>query len=147
MAAIALLKSPWYPVLLEFINHYELLMPAACVEHIYSVCCVTVSFLCSYSILSATGRALCSCQITRMQHLLLSCQQSLALKPTCLAQEDQCRFSSLCGTGLPAGLGTPRPCSLILGSVWMKVKRLLFIYSSSRCNFVFFSSLKHLLNY
>lgn len=145
MAAISLLKSPWYPVFLEFIKQDKLLMPAACMEHISGICCVTVSFLYSYSIPNATDRALCSCQTTRMQHLLLSCQQSLAVNPMCLAQEDQCRFPSPCGTGLPAGLETPRPCSLILGSAWVKVKRLLLIHSSSRCNFLVFSNLKYLL--
>lgn len=121
-------------------------MPAARMEHTSGICCVTVSFLYSYSIPKATGRALCSCQATRMQHLLLSCQQILAVKTVCLAQEDQCRFSSLCGTGLPAGLETPRPCFLVLGSAWIKVKRLLLIHSSSRCNSMAFSNWKHLLD-
>lgn len=121
-------------------------MPAACMEHISGICYVTVSFLYSYSIPKAMGRALCSCQATRMQHLLLSCQQILAVKTVYLAQEDQCRFSSLCGTGLPAGLETPRPCFLILGSAWIKVKRLLLIHSSGRCNSMAFSNWKHLLD-
>lgn len=121
------------------------MMPAACMECISGICYVTVSFLYSYSIPNATDRALCSCQTTRMQHLLLSCQQSLAVNPVCLAQEDRCRFPSLCGTGLPAGLETPRPCSLILGSAWMKLKRLLLTHSSSRCHFMCLSNLKYLL--
>jgi len=145
MAAISLLKSPSYPVFLESIKEYKLMMPAACMEHISGFCYVTASLLYSCSIPNAMGRALCSCQATRMQHLLLSCQQNLAIKPVCLAREDQCRFSSLCGTSLPAGLEAPRPCSLILGSAWMKVKRLLLIFSSSRCNFMVFSNIKHLL--
>lgn len=140
MAAISQLKSPWYPVFLEYIKEYKLMMPAACMEHISGICYVTVSFLYSYSIPKAMGRALCSCQATRMQHLLLSCQQILAVKTVYLAQEDQCRFSSLCGTGLPAGLETPRPCFLILGSAWIKVKRLLLIHSSGRCNSMAFSN-------
>lgn len=46
-------------------------MPAVCVEHISGICCVTVSFLQSYSIFHAMGRALCSCQATRISAPLL----------------------------------------------------------------------------
>lgn len=45
MAAISLLKSPGYPVLLEFIKEYKLTMPAACMERISGIYYVTVSFL------------------------------------------------------------------------------------------------------
>lgn len=44
----------------------------------------------------------------------------LAVNPVCLAQGDQCRFSSLCGTDFPAALNTPGPCPLILGPAWDK---------------------------
>lgn len=92
-------------------------------EPISGICYVTVSFLQNHSIYRALGRALCSCQLTRISVLyseLLSCQQGLAVNPVCLAQGDQCRFSSLCGTDFPAALNTPGPCPLILGPAWDK---------------------------
>lgn len=75
------------------------------------------------------------------EYLLLSCQQSLAVNPVWLAQGDQSSFSSLCGTGLPAALNTPGPCTLTVGPVWNKEAHPFF----SRCNFMDFNSLKHLL--
>lgn len=68
------------------------------------------------------GRALCSCQKTRIQHLFHCCQQSLAQKPVCLQQEDQPRFSALFGAGLSVSLENPKHCSCILGSEWMEVE-------------------------
>lgn len=68
------------------------------------------------------GRALCSCQTTRIQHLFHCCQQSLAQKPLRLQQEDQPRFSALFGAGLSVSLGNPKQCSCILGSEWMEVE-------------------------
>lgn len=71
LAAISLLNSHWYPVFLELIKGYKLTMPAVCMEHISGISCVTVSLLQSYSIFCAMGRALCSCQATRISAPLL----------------------------------------------------------------------------
>lgn len=76
-------------------------------------------------------------------YLLLSCQQSLAVNPVCLAQEDPCRF-------FPC---VEQVCLLLwthLGhgpSFWdlHGRKRLLLIHSFSRCKFMGFNNLKHLL--
>lgn len=136
MAAISLLNSPWSPAFLELIKGYKWTMPAVCMEPISGICYVTVSFLQSHSIFCALGRALCSCQPSRISVLyseLLSCQQGW--------QWTQCAWHREISADFP-------PCvEQIFLLLWTHLghvpsfwdlhgtKRLLLLHSVSRCDF------------